>query len=280
MSAPLPDPNHYGPASGLFVTQIPISKILNLLRDRKDRTTKHYYDHETAITNDIRVAGIRNPVKVIPEGEFYRLVCGQTRLNAARRASSLDTVPAVILSGEITPTRLLIEELTDNNMTESFDILAQAEIFIDLMREGGWNQAELCRNVPAAKQTAVSKAMAIFENLIEELKLKIKTSELGPRLGYGLSRLLPDQQLAEYEKVKLMKVQAAEAYLSDSLVASTRKQKPARPVKVSIGDVTIVFGIQDLTKIFSLLSTLVDALKRLEKLGLPLANLQAILKAK
>ncbi|OWK35154.1 ParB/RepB/Spo0J family partition protein [Fimbriiglobus ruber] len=263
----------------MVVTQIPISKILNLFRDRKDRTTKHYYDHETALTNDIREAGIRNPLKAYVERELYQLVCGQSRLNAARRAA-LDTVPVIVLSGEITPTRLLIEELTDNNMTESFDILAQAEIFIDLMREGGWTQAELCRNVPAAKQTAVSKAMAIFENLIEELKLKIKTSELGPRLGYGLSRLLPDQQLAEYEKVKLMKVQAAEAYLSDSLVVSTRKQKPARPVKVSIGDVTIVFGIQDLTKIFSHLSTLVDALKRLEKLGLPLANLQAILKAK
>jgi hypothetical protein len=106
--------------------RVPLAKILNLLRDRKDRTTKAYWDHETALTNDIKAAGVRNPVKGYwtPEGMF-QLVCGQTRVNATRRAGTLSDIPATVLEGAMTPSRLLIEELVDNNMQEGFDVLAQ-----------------------------------------------------------------------------------------------------------------------------------------------------------
>lgn len=259
----------------MTLLRIPLAKILDLLKDRKDRSTKAYYDHETALMNDIRVAGVRNPIKVFTEGEFYRLACGQTRVNAARRAG-LTYVQAQMLEGAMTPTRLLIEELTDNNMQQGFDVLAQAEIYLELMRENGWEkQSELCANVPAAKPGPVSKALSIFEGLIDEMKVRLRAGEFGPRLGYALSRLPKDQQAAAYEKVKNMKVEAGELHLGCLLGSKPKKPKP---VKVSLTGIVALFSVSEVAKARALLAQIDAALVKVEKHQLPFPSVVQMVK--
>lgn len=264
--------------STLVVLPVVIGRVLDLAVDRKDRTTKAYYDHETALMHDIRGAGVRNPLKVITEGELFRLVCGQTRLNAARRAG-LQEVPVTVLQGELTPSRLLIEELTDNNMTAGFDVLAQAEIYLELMRLNGWTtHAELCSNVPAAKPSAVTKALTTFSGLIDSLKARLRAGEFGPRLAYQLARLDKECQPAVYERVKGLKVEAAEAVIGELLNGKPAKEKRSR---VQDGAVQIEFPVSSNWEIFKALgSKLLKAAAQGEKGPVPPALvLQNLLKS-
>ncbi len=263
--------------SQLVAQSVPITRVLDLVRDRKDRTTKAYFDHETALVRDIRVAGIRTPLKVLVEGEYFRLVCGQTRLNAARRVP-LQEVPVTVLQGELTPSRLLVEELTDNNMTAGFDILGQAEIFLELERENGWTHAELCANVPAAKPAAVTKAMTIFERLIDELKAKLRAGEIGPRLGYALARVDKDCQLAVYERVQNLCVVGAEELIGELL--SGKATKKSKRCRVKDGDALLEFSTSATWEFVKALATkLLKAASQGEKSPIPPALvLQNLLK--
>jgi hypothetical protein len=257
--------------------RVPLAKILDLLRDRKDRTTKAYWDHETALMTDIKADGIRNPIKGYwtPQ-RMFQLVSGQTRVNAARRAGTLVDIPAIVLEGELTPTRLLTVELVDNNMQVGFDLVAQGGLYVDLMKENNWTAAELCANVPAAKPGPVSKALSIFEGLIEELKAKLRAGEIGPRLGYALSRVPADRQVAVFEKVRHMRVEAAEAQIAVDL--GGQKQKKPKPVAFSLAGFKGAFTVFDLAKVRALLAQLGEAVAKCEKYGLPLQSLPQMLK--
>ncbi len=268
------------PRSGVSVSvQVPTNKILNLLKDRKDRTTKKYFDHETALMQDISVAGVRNPVKVILEGELYRMVCGQTRLNAARRAG-LPLIPAIILEGSMTPTRLLTEELADNNSTEAFDLVALAEICSELMKENGWKtQAELCRNVPIARPAQVSKALSVFENLIEELKAHVHSGAVAGRLGYALSRVPKDKQWDTYKAVEGMCVEGAEDHIRSRL--DGKKPAKAKPVKCRTphGIVIEIPSTIDFDTALADLAIPPEAIKRAQKQNLPLATVPMLMRS-
>lgn len=263
--------------SKLVVLIVAIGRLLDLAVDRKDRTTKAYFDHETALMLDTKAAGIRNPLKVVTEGDLFRLVCGQTRLNAARRAG-LQEVPVTVLQGEFTPSQLLIEELVDNNMTAGFDVLAQAEIYLELMRLNGWTtHVELCSNVPAAKPSAVTKALTTFSGLVEPLKARLRAGEFGPRLAYHLARLDRECQPATYERVKGLKVEAAEVVIGELLNGKPAKEKRS---KVQDGPVRIEFPASSGWDIFKALgSKLLKAAARGEKGPVPPALvLQNLLK--
>lgn len=252
-----------------------VTELLPLAMDRKDRTTKRYFDHETAIMNDVAANGIRSPLKVYLDGKQWRVACGQTRLNAAIRAGLVE-VPVLVLEGEMTPTRLLIEELTDNNMGEAFDLLALAGIFLELMQNNGWSQTELCAAVPAAKPSTVSRALAVFAGLAPELQEKLRGGEFGPRMAYALSRLPVDKQSEAWEKCKHMKVERGELYIG-SLLGKVQKKKP-KPVKVSLAGVSVVFTVAEATKAKELLQSVMTALVKLEKNGFPLPNLPALVR--
>lgn len=257
-----------------FLT-LPITRILPLKKDRKDRTTKAYYDHELALMRDIVAVGIRTPLKVYSEGPHYHLVSGQTRLNAARRAG-LTEVPVQVLDGELSESSLLVAELTDNNMTLEFDALAMAEIYDDLMRINGWTAAELCRHVPAAKPPTVSRAMSIFENLVPSLQDKHKSGEIGFRVAYALSRLPPDQQVEEFQKVEFMSAERIEAHIGG--LTRKKPKKGFKAIKVTLPGLTLIFTVQEATKARTLMELVIAALVRLEKTGFPLENLPGIVK--
>jgi ParB-like chromosome segregation protein Spo0J len=265
------------PDSPLKVTVILVAMILNLLHDRKDRTSKRYFEHETAIYKDILTAGIRNPIKVIPEGNKFRVISGQTRLNALRRAG-LSEVPAIIL-GELSPFDRLIIEFTDNNMAEEFDNIAQAEIFTDMMRLKGWTQAELCANVPAAKPGTVSRALSMIEGLTEEMKTVVRAGECGFRLGYQLSRLPAEKQVEMFQVIKKMKVEAAEAYILDIIHGGKKKSKKDKPLKISIdGANALLPGNWNWLKLSAFGKRLLEAAAKGEKNSLPFEYLPHLLR--
>ena len=284
MSDTAPVPVCHAPIRGpgpqpVTAIPIPIAKILNLAKDRKDRNTKRYFDHETALTNDIRTAGVRNPVKVIREEDLYRIICGQTRLNGARRAGQ-EFIPAIVLEGSMTPTRLLIEELADNNSTEAFDLVALAEICQELMAENGWKtQAELCRNVPIAKPAQVSKALSIFENLLDELKAQVRAGTVSGRLGYALSRVPRDRQLEVSRAVEGMNVQGAEEHIGALLAG--KKSARAKPVKCRTphGIVILIPGDLDFDTALADLNIPPEAIKRAQKQSLPLATVPMLMRS-
>lgn len=220
------EPPGIGPLriQAITVRTIAISMILDLFHDRRDRTSRKYFEHETAIMRDLKQSGIRTPIKVVPEGDKYRLVCGQTRTNACRRAG-LAEIPAIIL-GELSPSEMLLTEWIDNQSSESFSLLAQAEIFGELMRVNGFTlNCELSAKFPAIKQPQISRAFAVFGNLNDQLKALHREGTVGSRLAVALARLPKDAQFAMYDAVKDMKVEVAEAKVATSL-GKISKPKP------------------------------------------------------
>lgn len=237
-----------------------LARTLDILNDRKDRTTVEYFRHETGLMIDIKQNGVRNPVKLMPvspiadtiekyEGMF-RVVCGQTRVNACRRAN-IPTVPAIILDPTLTRTQQTIEELADNNATNGFDTLALADFFVTLMRDNNWSIEQLCAEVPFFKPPTVCKALSIFKNLIQPLKDLLGKNEIGPRYAYYLSRLPQDQQLCTYELTKGMSVVAAEGRISAMLKGHEPKPKAItfkhKHVSIKVNPAEIDAAIQELS---------------------------------
>lgn len=255
---------------------IPISQIKPLKKDRKDRTTRSYRDHKAKMLQSIATDGLLSPIKVRRCGDGYRVVCGQTRLDCMTELGKTE-IEAEVLPDDLDEFQELNIEVTDNNLQHGFDTLAMCEVFSDMMKLKGWTAAELSRNVPAITESTVSKYQSISDRLVQQLKDKLVAGDLGFRLAYGHSRLPAEIQEPTYERVKHMKVEAAERHIAELL---GKKVKPkGKAIKVSIPGLTMVLTLSDIAAVRAAWDKVNAGIQRLEKTGFPIDNLPGLLKS-
>ena len=162
---------------------------LDRIRPNKDQPRRTFDDVELAeLADSIRQNGVLQPLLVRDRGDYYEIVAGERRYQAAR-AAGLDEVPVIIrdVSDEDVFKLALIENLQRSDLSP----LEEANGYRQLIREKGLTQEELAR--------ILSKSRSTITNTLRLLDLPDEVQELVEtgRLTAGHARAIlavPDEE--------------------------------------------------------------------------------------
>lgn len=143
---------------------LPISKI----RPNKGQPRKTFKPEDLAeLTDSIKQNGILQPLLVRKQGDYYEIVAGERRYQAAR-AAGLEEVPVIIreISDEDVFKLALIENLQRSDLTP----LEEAQGYRQLIKDKGLTQEELAQ--------ALSKSRSTITNTLRLLDLPQEVQEL------------------------------------------------------------------------------------------------------
>ncbi|MCR4409528.1 MAG: ParB/RepB/Spo0J family partition protein [Candidatus Saccharicenans sp.] len=175
------------------------------------------------LARSIRETGIIQPVLVVPEEDHYRIVVGERRWRAARKAG-LRSLPVIIRN--LTRDKQLEIQLIENIHREDLNPLEIAKAFQQLSSELGLTQQEIADRV--------GKDRASVANYLRLLKLpeEVKNYILEGKLSMGQARAILALEEAE------LQLQAARQVVEKQLsVRETEKlvqryrEKPPRAQK-------------------------------------------------
>ena len=175
------------------------------------------------LARSIKETGIIQPVLVVPEEDHYRIVVGERRWRAARKAG-LRSLPVIIRN--LTRDKQLEIQLIENIHREDLNPLEIAQAFQQLSSELGLTQQEIADRV--------GKDRASVANYLRLLKLpeEIKNYLLEGKLSMGQARAILALEASE------LQLQAARMVVEKQLsVRETEKlvqryrEKPPRAQK-------------------------------------------------
>jgi ParB family chromosome partitioning protein len=152
------------------------------------------------LTASIARHGVLQPITVEPVAEegYYRLLIGERRTKAARKAG-LNMVPAQILEKALKPDEALETRLVENLQREDLDPLDEAEAYAAL---------KAMRITISAIARRVGKSRPYVSKRMRLLKLHPKVREAVRRRTITVShaqtllRLRPEQQLMVLEEIR------------------------------------------------------------------------------
>lgn len=162
---------------------------LDRIRPNKGQPRRTFDDAELAeLADSIRQNGVLQPLLVRDRGDYYEIVAGERRYQAAR-AAGLDEVPVIIrdVSDDDVFKLALIENLQRSDLSP----LEEANGYRQLIREKGLTQEELAR--------ILSKSRSTITNTLRLLDLPDEVQELVEtgRLTAGHARAIlavPDEE--------------------------------------------------------------------------------------
>ena len=162
---------------------------LDRIRPNKGQPRRTFDDAELAeLADSIRQNGVLQPLLVRDRGDYYEIVAGERRYQAAR-AAGLDEVPVIIrdVSDEAVFKLALIANLQRSDLSP----LEEANGYRQLIREKGLTQEELAR--------ILSKSRSTITNTLRLLDLPDEVQELVEtgRLTAGHARAIlavPDEE--------------------------------------------------------------------------------------
>ena len=162
---------------------------LDRIRPNKGQPRRTFDDAQLAeLADSIRQNGILQPLLVRDRGDYYEIVAGERRYQAAR-AAGLDEVPVIIrdVSDDDVFKLALIENLQRSDLSP----LEEANGYRQLIREKGLTQEELAR--------ILSKSRSTITNTLRLLDLPDEVQELVEtgRLTAGHARAIlavPDEE--------------------------------------------------------------------------------------
>ncbi|MDI6698341.1 MAG: ParB/RepB/Spo0J family partition protein [Candidatus Saccharicenans sp.] len=175
------------------------------------------------LSRSIKETGIIQPVLVVPEDDHYRIVVGERRWRAARKAG-LRSIPVIIRN--LTREKQLEIQLIENIHREDLNPLEIARAFQQLSSELGLTQQEIADRV--------GKDRASVANYLRLLKLpeEVKNYILEGKMSMGQARAILALEEAE------LQLQAARLVMEKQLsVRETEKlvqkfmEKPPRAQK-------------------------------------------------
>jgi ParB-like chromosome segregation protein Spo0J len=222
-------------------------------------------DHVRRLAATLKAGGVLPPPLANPDG---KIISGAHRylahVEAGRQTIDLQVPDKPFTRGEIK-----LDQWRENSNRLGFTIPEQAQLMLDLMKEYGWDQAELAvQLVISAAQ--VAKVLLISKRLAPDLQEKIVSGELLPKSAYSMS-MLPDHAMQrEVFAMKLPKCMLVEREVVRRLrlLGLAKREKRTKAVKGKTKNGTTYSFRADLTLMIEDLTSLLSAAKRAEKLGL------------
>jgi len=154
----------------------------NLIKTNPNQPRKHFDKNKIEeLALSVKRHGIMQPVIVMPDGEGYRIVAGERRYRAARKAN-LKSLPCIIREVEASEGMELA--LIENLQREDLNPIEEAMAFKQLMDEHGMTQEKVAE--------VAGKSRPYVANMVRLLGLEEKMRNLivGGELTGGHGRTL------------------------------------------------------------------------------------------
>jgi ParB/RepB/Spo0J family partition protein len=150
------------------ISEIPLTSI-----DKDNRLTDFSMDGcPEKLTDSIKVIGIRHPISVSPSGEFFSIVSGHKRFQAAARAG-LTKIPAFIVSKLDNTSRLVIN-LNENFGQRHYSDIEKGGILNKLSYAGVTEENIILKYMPLLELER-SKKKFFDLSKVKTLSLKMQT---------------------------------------------------------------------------------------------------------
>lgn len=124
---------------------------------------REHFDEEAlqALADSMAEVGVLQPVVVRPNGDRYELIAGERRCRAAKRAG-LESIPAIIRSGDTNESASLAEALIENVQREDLSALEEAAGYQQLMADFGLTHDAVATKVGKSR-SAVTNTLRLLQ---------------------------------------------------------------------------------------------------------------------
>jgi ParB family chromosome partitioning protein len=199
-------------------------RLENLARDPEQ--PRQVFDAEALdrLAKSMLSRGQLQPIRVRwnQEQGKYLILAGERRWRAAMLAG-MESLQAVVVERELTPSEVLQEQLVENCLREDLQPIEQAQAFRVLMESNGWSSRKVAEELNLASSTVV-KALALLE-LAPAVQEQVEAGKLAPAVGYEVSKLeRPEDQVQVAGRVVAEK-------LTRDQVAAVVREKSGRPAR-------------------------------------------------
>lgn len=204
------------------ILEVDINKI-----EPNENQPRKAFDEEkiTELSESIKEIGIVQPVIVKKTGEFYKIIAGERRWRAARKAG-LKTIPVIIK--EYDDIKALEASLIENIQREDLNPLEEAFTYKKFCDEFNFNHETIAKKVGKSR-TAVTNAMRLL-NLDERVQNFLRENKLsGGHARALLSISDNNMQFEASEKVieENLSVRQTEEFVK-KFIENMKKEKEQR----------------------------------------------------
>jgi ParB family chromosome partitioning protein len=217
-----------------------------------------------------------------PEQQGHGILVDGERRWRALTLVPCDTIDAVMVDGPLDPGQLLLMQMSLGVSSRRLDPLEVGDGCQKLMQLYGLSPRELAERIGTSEGT-ISKLFRIVNGLAERLRADVKSGVLPFTVAYNLARLkeaAAQVDVADKFKAGLLKRDSVAAEVARRLDAGRPKQKAGNPVKAkTAGGLVVTLPPLNFDAVLAELATLAEAIKKLQKHGLPLQSLPAVLKS-
>jgi ParB family transcriptional regulator, chromosome partitioning protein len=211
------------PTSGESIQQLDV----DLIAPNPDQPRKHFAaDALEELAESIAQHGVLQPLIVTRDvsasgAVSYRLIAGERRLQAARRAG-LARVPAVVREAQAN--QRLELALVENLQRADLAPLEEAEAFRRLTDEFGLTQEEVGRRVGRGR-VAVANALRLM-GLPAEIKASLSAGEISA--GHARALLGAEDQSEQLRLLQTIRARSLSVRQTEELVRSLRSEAVAK----------------------------------------------------
>jgi ParB family chromosome partitioning protein len=213
---------------GVMPTEVDVDQLAPSQQQPRHRFDDARLDE---LAQSIKANGVIQPIVVRRVGEGYRIIAGERRWRAARRAGLL-RVPVVVkdLSGDATDQQVLQMALVENIQRDDLNAIDQAKAYRRLLDEFALTQD--------AVAAAVGKDRATVANTVRLLKLPsdVQDAVAGGAISMGHARALlalpgeqSQRQIAREVTTRGLSVRETEALVKRVLEGGAREAATGRP---------------------------------------------------
>jgi len=180
------------------------------------------------LAESIKKHGVVQPIIVTREGDRYKIVAGERRWRAARRAN-LKTIPAIVK--EYAEKEVLEVALIENIQRQDLNPIEEAEAFQRLIQEYKLKQEEVAATVGRSR-SAVANSLRLLnlDKRVREMVASGVFSEGHARVLLSLKNENEQYKVAKEFEKGLISVREAEIYLKK--IIQNKKQKSNKDTKI------------------------------------------------
>jgi ParB family chromosome partitioning protein len=189
-------------------------RVENLARDPSQPRQQFDAESLDRLARSLAARGQLQPIRVrwCQEQGKYLIVAGERRWRAAMLAG-LESLQAVVVERQLSPSEILQEQLVENCLREDLQPIEQAQAFRALMDANGWSARRVAEELSLANSTVI-KALSLLD-LAPAVQERVEAGEISPAAAYEVSKLEdPGQQVEVADRVvseRLTRDQVAEA---------------------------------------------------------------------
>jgi ParB/RepB/Spo0J family partition protein len=236
-------------------------------------------EHISSLAGIMRDKGFLGVVLCRAVSGELEVIWGWTRTLAAIQAR-LPEIPVQVIDRELTETDITLLQVEENHHRRDYKPVEKIRALHRLKEINNWSNAELSRRTKIG-QPDIAKLFSIMDGYPQDLWPLLGEGEgkVPVTVGYYLSRLDDGQKIRELtEKVVkgLLTRDGVEEQVASLL--GGRKPKPKAVKARTAKGVSVVFPGLDHDTAAAELMSLVDAVKRAQKHGLPLSTVPQILR--